>query len=61
MATSLAKLADNLAEEILKLNANMDTIIKNVVRVELNTKIVSAVLNTQMLKMIYTNVYVAIG
>ena len=61
MATSLAKLADNLAEEILKLNANMDTIIKNVVRVELNTKIVSTVLNTQMLKMIYTNVYVAIG
>ena len=61
MATSLAKLADNLAEEILKLNANMDTIIKNVVRVELNTKIVSAVLNIQMLKMIYTNVYVAIG
>ena len=41
----------------------MDMIIKNATRVELNTKIVSAVLNTQTLKMIlyYVNVYVAIG
>ena len=34
------------------LNANVDIMIKNVKRAELNTKIVSAVFNTQTLKMI---------
>ena len=38
--------------EFIKLNANMVMIIKNVKCVELNTRIVSVVLNTQTLKMI---------
>ena len=41
-----------LVNELVKLNVNMDIMIKNVKRVELNKKIGSAVLNTQMLKMI---------
>ena len=41
-----------LLKEFKKLNAKMNTIIKNVTRVELNKKIASLVLNTQMLKMI---------
>ena len=49
-----------LLKEFRKLNVNMDMIITNVKHVELNTKTVSAVLNTQALKMIeqYINVYV---
>ena len=39
-----------LLKEFIKLNANTGTIIINAKRVELNTKIVSAVLNTQTLK-----------
>ena len=39
-------------KEFMILNVNMDMIIKIVKHVELNTKIVSAVLNTQTLKMI---------
>ena len=38
--------------EFIKLNVNMDMIIKNAERMELNTKIVSAVLITQLFKMI---------
>ena len=40
-----------LLKEFVKLNANMDVIIKNVKRLELNTKVMSAALNTQILKM----------
>ena len=53
-----------LLKEPITLIANIDMIIIiNVKCVKLNTKIMSAVLNTQMLKMIlyYTDVYVAIG
>ena len=39
-------------KESIKLNAKMSTIIKNVKLVELNTKIVNAVLNTWELNMI---------
>ena len=47
---------------LIELNVNMDMIIKNVNHAELNTKIESAFLNTQTLKIIYqnTNVYVAV-
>ena len=41
-----------LLKEFIKLNANMNMIIKNVKPVELTTKIVSVVLNTQTLKII---------
>ena len=52
MASSLSNLVDNLAKRIHGLNVNMDITIKISKPVELNTKIVSAVLNTQTLKMI---------
>ena len=39
-------------KESIKLNAKMNTILKNLKLVELNTKIVNAVLNTWELKMI---------
>ena len=39
-------------KEFIKLNGNMDIIIKNAKRVDLNTKIVNIVLNIQTLKMI---------
>ena len=39
-------------KEFIKLNVNMDIIIKNAKRVDLNTKIVNIVLNIQTLKMI---------
>ena len=45
-------LAIILQKVFIKLNVNMDIIIKNVKRVELNTKIVSGVLNKQTLDMI---------
>ena len=41
-----------LLTEFIKLNSNIDTIIKNAKYVELNIKIVSAFLNTQTLKML---------
>ena len=41
-----------LLKEFVKLNANMNTIIKNVKFEELNTKIATVFLNTQTLKMI---------
>ena len=41
MASSLSNLVDNLLKEFIKLNANMDLIIKNSKHLELNTKIVS--------------------
>ena len=41
-----------LLKEFKKLNAKMNTIIKHAKCVELSTKIVSVVLNTQTLKMI---------
>ena len=40
-----------LLKKFIKLHVNMDMIIKNVTLVELNTKLKSAVLNTQTLKM----------
>ena len=53
MASYLSNLV-NLAKGIHKPNLDVDTdiITKNVERVELNTKIVSAVLNTKTLKLI---------
>ena len=51
MASSLSNLVNNLAE-FIKLNINTDMIIKTVKLSELNTKFVSAALNTQVLKMI---------
>ena len=39
-------------KEFMELNVNMDSIIKNVKLVELNTKIVGAFQNTQTLKII---------
>ena len=41
-----------LVKEIIKLNVNTDTMTKNVKLMELNTKIVTAFLNTQTLKII---------
>ena len=62
MASSLLNVVDNLAEGIHKKNADMYMILKNAKSMELNSKIVSAVLNTQTLRMIYYNaiVYVTI-
>ena len=63
MARSLSNLADNLAEKIPKIKYKNEQTIKSARLLELKTKIVSAVLYTQMLKMIYyyANFYVAIG
>ena len=41
-----------LLKEFIKSNVNMDTMIKNVKLVELNTKTATTFLNTQTLKMI---------
>ena len=41
-----------LVKEIIKLNVNTDTMTQNVKLMELNTKIVTAFLNTQTLKII---------
>ena len=49
---SLSSLAMIFLKEFIKLNVNMDIMIKNVKRVELKTKIMNATLNTQMLKVI---------
>ena len=38
--------------EFIKLNVNLDITMKNVKRIELNTKIVSAILNIKAIKMI---------
>ena len=47
MENSLSNFVDNLAKGIYKINANMDIVITNVKRVELNSKIMSTVLNTR--------------
>ena len=52
MASSLSNLVINMLKELIKFNVRTDTTIKNAKHVELNTKIVSAFLNTQTLKMI---------
>ena len=49
---SLSSLVMIFLKEFIKLNVNMDIMIKNVKRVELKTKIMNATLNTQMLKVI---------
>ena len=41
-----------LLKKLIKLNVNMDTMIKNVKLVELNTNIATVFLNAQSLKMI---------
>ena len=41
-----------LVKKLIKLNANLDPIMKNVKHVELNAKITIAILNTQTLKMV---------
>ena len=45
----------NLLKEFLKLNVNKDTAIANVKRIELDTKVLSAIFNKQALKTIYWN------
>ena len=52
MTSSLSILVNNLTEGIHKTKLNMDTMIKNVKLVELNTKIASVFLNTQTFKMV---------
>ena len=52
MARSLSNLANSIAEGTHELNVNMNIII-NIIKGLENTKIVSAVLNTQTLKMIH--------
>ena len=42
-----------LLKELIKLNVNTDTLIKNVKLAESNTKITKTVLNTKALKIIY--------
>ena len=54
MARSLSNLANSIAEGTHELNVNMNIII-NIIKGLENTKIVSAVLNTQTLKMIHWN------
>ena len=49
-----------LLKEIIKLNANMGMVIKNVKRVVLNTKYPGVIFNTQTLKMIQYNTNAAI-
>ena len=48
MTDSLSNLVNNLVQG----NVNMDTITKNVKLVDVDTKIATALLNTQFLKMI---------
>ena len=52
MTRSLSNLVNNLAEELIKLNVNMDMIIKHVKYMDLNTEIVIDALNIQTLTMI---------
>ena len=52
MANSLSNFINNLVVRIHKTECNMDIAIKNAKLAELNTKIVSAFLNTKPLKMI---------
>ena len=52
MASLLSNLVDNLAKGILKIKCKHGNDNKNVKRVELNTKIVSAAFNIETLKMI---------
>ena len=54
MATSLSSLFNNIAERIHENEGKLDkdTMIKNVKLAELNTKISTAFLNTETLKMI---------
>ena len=52
MASALEILLIILLKEFIKLNVNTSMIIKNVKRAELKTKIASARLNSQTLKMI---------
>ena len=53
MASSLSNLVDNHAEGIHKSKSNYKHDNKKVKNANLNTKIVNAILNIQMLKMIY--------
>ena len=46
MANFLLNLANNLSEGIIKLNVNMDIMMKNVKLVELNISIATVFLNT---------------
>ena len=52
MTNSLSNLVDNLVERMIQINVNIDVMIKNVKRVELNIRSVSIVLKTYNLKMI---------
>ena len=50
--SSLSNLVDNIVKKFIKLNANIVMIRKHAKCARLNAKIVSAVLNMQMLKFI---------
>ena len=52
MPSLLSIFVDNFAEEIYKLNVITNMMVKNVKNSELSRKLVSAVLKTQVLKMI---------
>ena len=52
MESSLSNLVNIFLKELIKLNINLDTIIKNVKHVELNTSVATVFLNIQTLKMI---------
>ena len=52
MASSFSNLVSNLSKDFIKLNVNMDAMLRNMKLAELSIKILSAFLNTQTLKMI---------
>ena len=51
MVSSLSNLVNNFLKEFIKLNLNIDTMIKNIKLLEVRTKYATAILNTQTLKM----------
>ena len=53
MTRSLPRLVITFLQEFIKLNVNMEMIVKNVKRAELNKKIANAALDIKTLKMIY--------
>ena len=57
-SSTLLNLISNLSEGIIKLNVNTDTVIKNVKFLELNISISTVFWNTQILNMIFKNIFV---
>ena len=52
MACSFSNLLNNFSEKFIELNVIMDRLTENVKYAEINTKIMSAFVNTQTLNMI---------